>query len=121
MGGASKRIIVGNLCTLLILVILLLVIIQVYRDRADPMYLILVFLASIPLLTIGIVNFALGKYPALLLNRLMPFISVPALLFAVFLPQGTRSEAFVCMLVDIALIVMVIITDIISLRMAKRN
>jgi hypothetical protein len=108
--------IAANFMTILILAILLFLIIMVYIDIGELMILVLVFPASFILIILGFIMFRIGKsFPALLLNKLMPFISVAALTVSTGF-ANSKNEIFIGIPVDITLIILVVVTGIISLR-----
>ncbi len=106
--------VLANLVFVVILASLLLLIIEVYNRSSDLMSLILIFSASLAFLVIGICLFILGKsFPISLLNKLLPFISVPALIVST---GFTSSRGLLPgMLITAALIVLAIFTTATSL------
>lgn len=106
----------ANLLLVVILVLVLLMYHSVYAYPGDEMILIFIIPADLGFLVIGICLFILGKFFSIpLLNKLLPFIAVPASLVPAFFASSKNGVLF-GMFVATALIVLVIVTTITSLR-----
>ncbi len=108
-----------NSVFVVILAGLLVLIKSVYSRPSDLMNLILIFPASLVFLIIGIFLFILGKlFPISLANKLLPFISVPALIGATGFTTS-RSGMLAGMLIAAALIILAIFTTVASLMRSR--
>ena len=108
--------ILANLVFVVILALVLLMYQSVYANPGDEMILIFIFPACLGFLVIGISLFVLGKFfPTPLLNKLLPFISIPASIVGAILTRP-RSLLFTGMSIAVALMVLAIFTTVTSLR-----
>lgn len=108
--------IMANLISVVILVLVLLMYQSVYAHPGDEMILTFIIPADLGFLVIGICLFILGKFfPIPLINKLLPFISVPALFLPAFF-ASSKNGMLAGMLVATVLIILTIFTTVTTLK-----
>jgi hypothetical protein len=110
-----------NIVFISMLIIILLMIINAYINISELMMLILIFPACVVFIVLGIFLFIFGKsLPLSLPNKLLPFISIPALILSTGFANSSK-KLIAGIILDAILIALAIFTIIITLLLYRRR